>query len=54
MLEMDLQSLESVKKVAEAFMRQESQLDLLVNNAGVRILRLSLRPFQDHKRVKRR
>ena len=35
MLEMDLQSLRSVKEGAEAFMRQESRLDLLINNAGV-------------------
>lgn len=35
MLEMDLQSLKSVKEGAEAFMRQESRLDLLINNAGV-------------------
>ncbi|CAD6592211.1 MAG: hypothetical protein ASARMPREDX12_005889 [Alectoria sarmentosa] len=35
-LEMDLQSLGSVKEGAESFMRQESRLDLLINNAGVR------------------
>ena len=35
MLEMDLQSLVSVKKGAEAFMKQESRLDILINNAGV-------------------
>ena len=42
MLEMDLQSLGNVKEVAEAFMRQESRLDLLINNAGVRALQLFL------------
>ena len=35
MLEMDLQSLVSVKEGAEAFMKQELRLDLLINNAGV-------------------
>ena len=39
MLEMDLQNLASVKEAAVAFMKQESQLDLLINNAGVRFLR---------------
>lgn len=38
MLEMDLQSLTSVKEAAEAFKKQESRLDLLINNAGVRTL----------------
>ena len=37
-LEMDQQSLKSVKDGAEAFMKQESRLDLLINNAGVRLL----------------
>ena len=45
MLEMDLQSLVSVKEGAEAFMKQESRLDLLINNAGVRTLR---QPLKDH------
>ena len=36
MLEMDLQSLRSVKDGAEAFLKQELRLDLLINNAGVR------------------
>lgn len=40
-LKIDLQSLKSVKEGAELFMRQESRLDLLINNAGVRDLRLS-------------
>ena len=35
-LVMDLQSLQSVKDGAEAFMRQETRLDILINNAGVR------------------
>ena len=35
-LEMDQQNLKSVKNGAEAFMKQESRLDLLINNAGVR------------------
>ena len=34
-LEIDLQNLKSVEEGAKAFMRQESRLDLLVNNAGV-------------------
>ena len=34
-LEMDLQSLQSVKDAAEDFMKRESQLHLLINNAGV-------------------
>ena len=38
MLEMDLQSLRSVKEGAESFIRQESRLDLLINNAGVSTL----------------
>ena len=37
MLEMDQQSLNSVKNGAETFMKQESRLDILINNAGVRI-----------------
>ncbi|KAL9127325.1 MAG: hypothetical protein Q9175_007758 [Cornicularia normoerica] len=44
MLEMDMQSLRSVKEGAEAFMRQESRLDLLINNAGVRTLRQLQKP----------
>ena len=36
MLEMDQQSFTSVKDGADAFMKQESRLDLLINNAGVR------------------
>ena len=36
LLEMDLQDLGSVKQGAEVFMKQESRLDLLINNAGVR------------------
>ena len=38
MPEMDLQSLGSVRAGAEAFMKQEARLDLLINNAGVRKL----------------
>ena len=38
MLELNLQDLVSVKEGAEAFMKQESRLDLLINNAGVRFL----------------
>ena len=38
MIKMDLQSLRSVKEAAEYFMRQESRLDLLINNAGVSVL----------------
>ncbi len=34
-LELDLQSLHSVKSAAADFMKRESQLDLLINNAGV-------------------
>lgn len=40
MLEMDLQNLRSVKDGAETFMKQESRLDLLINNAGVSNIRL--------------
>ena len=36
MLEMDQQNLRSVKNGAESFMKEESRLDLLINNAGVR------------------
>ncbi len=36
LLELDLQDLGSVKKGAEIFVKQESRLDLLINNAGVR------------------
>lgn len=36
MIEMDLQSLRSVIDGAEAFTKQESRLDILINNAGVR------------------
>ena len=36
-LELDLQSLESVKTAAAEFLKQESRLDLLINNAGVSI-----------------
>ena len=35
LLEMDQQNLKSVKDGADAFIRQESRLDLLINNAGV-------------------
>ena len=49
MLEMDLQSLDSVMKGAEAFMRQESRLDLLINNAGVRHCRLLSQPPPRHE-----
>ena len=45
MLEMDQQSFESVKKGAEGFMKQESRLDLLINNAGVRNSYLKSSPF---------
>lgn len=38
MLEMDLQSLGSVRAGAEAFMKQKMRPDLLINNAGVRKL----------------
>lgn len=41
MLEMDLQSLGSVRAGAEAFMKQETRLDLLINNAGIMAV-----PFQ--------
>ena len=34
-LNMDLQSLRSVKEAADAFIALESRLDLLINNAGV-------------------
>lgn len=44
MLEMDLQNLGNVKTVAEGFMRKESRLDLLINNAGVRTLRPLVEP----------
>ncbi|KAK3168921.1 hypothetical protein OEA41_005369 [Lepraria neglecta] len=33
-LDMDLQNLHSVKEGADAFMRLESRLDVLINNAG--------------------
>lgn len=35
MLVLDFQSLHSVKVAADEFMKQESRLDLLINNAGV-------------------
>ena len=35
LLELDLGDLESVKKAAETFKRQESKLDVLWNNAGI-------------------
>ena len=38
-LDLDLQSLQSVKNAAADFMKRESQLDLLINNAGVSIPR---------------
>ena len=34
-LDLDLQSLQSVKSAAASFLERESQLDLLINNAGV-------------------
>lgn len=37
-LSMDLQSFKSVRAAAEDFMKRESRLDLLVNNAGVSLL----------------
>ena len=45
MLEMDLQNLKSVKDGAETFIKQESRLDILINNAGVR-KQLYLAPTQ--------
>lgn len=51
MLRMDLQSLRSVKEGAESFMRQESRLDLLINNAGVRTLQLLSMPFSVHRKI---
>lgn len=54
-LEMDLQSLQSVKVAAEEFMKRESQLDLLINNASVSILKilesLISRYFQENSPV---
>jgi NAD(P)-dependent dehydrogenase (short-subunit alcohol dehydrogenase family) len=37
-LQMNLEALQSVKSAAEDFMRRESRLDILINNAGVRRL----------------
>ena len=34
-LNMDLQSLQSIKEAADKFMKMESSLDILINNAGV-------------------
>ncbi|KAK4692854.1 hypothetical protein P7C71_g4435, partial [Lecanoromycetidae sp. Uapishka_2] len=34
-LEIDLQSLQSVKSAADTFMKTETRLDLLINNAGI-------------------
>jgi len=34
-LEMDLQNLQSVKDTADQFMKTETRLDILINNAGV-------------------
>ena len=34
-LELDLQNLQSVRMAAEEFMKKETRLDLLINNAGV-------------------
>lgn len=34
-LDLDLQSLQSVKDAADLFMTKESRLDILINNAGV-------------------
>ena len=47
MLELDLQSLVSIKEGAEAFMKKESRLDLLINNAGVRTLGQHLKIMQN-------
>lgn len=54
MLEMDLQSLGSVKGGAESFMRQESRLDLLINNAGVRSHPSTANKPSLHKVIKRK
>jgi|SRR5688572_26030672 NAD(P)-dependent dehydrogenase (short-subunit alcohol dehydrogenase family) len=35
-LQMNLEDLQSVKSAAEDFLRRESRLDILINNAGVR------------------
>lgn len=51
MLEMDLQSLKSVKEAAGVFMRQESRLDILINNAGVRNVLYLQRPSSGHRLV---
>jgi NAD(P)-dependent dehydrogenase (short-subunit alcohol dehydrogenase family) len=34
-LKLDLQDLQSVKATATEFLQKESQLDILINNAGV-------------------
>jgi NAD(P)-dependent dehydrogenase (short-subunit alcohol dehydrogenase family) len=36
-LKLDLEDLRSVKAAAESFAQRESRLDMLINNAGVRI-----------------
>ena len=38
-LDLDLQSLKSVVEAAQKFMKEESRLDVLINNAGVCVLR---------------
>ncbi len=35
MLEMDMESLDSVRTAAESFLKQSKQFNILVNNAGV-------------------
>lgn len=40
--ELDLSSLESIRKFAEKFLKEESRLDILINNAGIMICPKSL------------
>lgn len=51
LLELNLGDLESVKKAAETFKRQESKLDVLWNNAGISHVPVGSKSKQGYERT---
>ena len=41
-LHLDLASLESVRKCAEALRREEHKIDILINNAGITVIHFTI------------